>query len=124
LLFVAEQGEYFSAMLPRRRDKEMPDLVVEREMHELHARLDSMETTQRHTVDIGDISEAESENEAGHEEEDAVKDAADEHLFRVVARISARENMDIPVYEENLDVEDLLEWITTLDKYFDYEDVE
>jgi hypothetical protein len=51
---------------------------VEREMRELRARLDAMETTQRCTVDTGDISEAESENEAGNEgEEVAVEDAAE-----------------------------------------------
>jgi hypothetical protein len=55
-------------MPPRRRDRPMPmpDPTREREMHELRARLDAMETTQRHTVDAGDISEAESENEAGN----------------------------------------------------------
>jgi hypothetical protein len=57
-------------------------------------------------------------------EEVAVEDAAEECLFRVVARIGAREKMDIPVYEGNLDVEELLDWIRALDKYFDYEDVE
>jgi hypothetical protein len=31
--------------------------------------------------------------------------------------------MDILVYEGNLDVEELLDWIRALDKYFDYEDV-
>jgi hypothetical protein len=77
---------------------------VEREMRELHARLDAMETTQRRTVDIGDISEADSENEDGHEEE-----VANECLFRVAARIGSREKMDIPVYEGNLDVEELLD---------------
>jgi hypothetical protein len=99
--------EYFSAMSPRRRDKPMPmpDPAVEREMRELHARLDAMETTQRRTVDIGDISEADSEYEAGHEgEKVAVEDAADERLFRAVARIGAREKMEIPMYEGNLDV--------------------
>ena len=40
----------------------MSDPVVEREMHELRVRLDAMETTQRCTVEAGDISEAESEN--------------------------------------------------------------
>jgi hypothetical protein len=66
-------------MLPRRRDRPMPDLAVEREMCELHGRLDVMEIAQRCTVDAGDISEAESENEAGHEgEEVAVEDATDE----------------------------------------------
>jgi hypothetical protein len=32
--------------------------------------------------------------------------------------------MDIPVYEENIYVEELLDWIRDLDKYLDYEDVE
>jgi hypothetical protein len=32
--------------------------------------------------------------------------------------------MEIPMYEGNLDVEELLYWIRALDKYFDYEDVE
>jgi hypothetical protein len=56
-------------MLSRRRDRPMPDPAIEREMCELRARLDAMETTQRCTVNVGDISEAESENEAGHEGE-------------------------------------------------------
>jgi hypothetical protein len=32
--------------------------------------------------------------------------------------------MDIPMYEGNLDVEELLDWFRALDKYFDYEDIE
>jgi hypothetical protein len=107
----------------RRRDRPMPDPAVEIEMHELHTRLDAMETAQRHTIDIGDISEADSENEARHGEEVTVKDVVDEHLFRTVARIRARENMEIPMYEGNLDVEELLDWIRALDIYFDYKDV-
>jgi hypothetical protein len=123
---VAERKEEnFSAMTSRRRDRQMPDPVVEREMRELRARLDAMETSQRHIVYAGHISEAESENEAGNEgEEVAVEDAAEERLFRAVARIGPREKMDIPVYEGNLYVEELLDWIRDLDKYFDYKDVE
>jgi hypothetical protein len=112
-------------MPPRRRERDMPDPAVEREMRELRARLDAMETTQRRATDTGDVSEVESENEAGaREEEVAVEDAAEERLFRVVARIGAREKMDIPMYEGNLDVEELLDWFRALEKYFDYEDVE
>jgi hypothetical protein len=113
-------------MPPRRRDRpmSMPDPAREREMRELRARIDAMETAERCTVDVGDISEAESENEARNEgEEVAVKDAADECLFKVVARIGAKEKMDIPLYEGNLDVEEILDWIRALDKYFNYEDV-
>ena len=45
----------------------MPNPAVEREMRELRARLDAMETTQRCTVDAGDISKDESENEVENE---------------------------------------------------------
>jgi hypothetical protein len=109
----------------RRRDRPMPDPALEREMRELRARLDAMEIAQRRTVDVGDISEADSENEVGNEREEvAVEDAADERLFKVVARIGARAKMEIPIYEGNLDVEELLDYIIAMDKYFDYEDVE
>jgi hypothetical protein len=83
-----------------------------------------METTQRWTTDTGDVSEAESENEGGAKEEIAVEDAAEEHLFKVVARIQARAKMDILMYEGKLDVEELLDWFRALDKYLDYEDIE
>jgi hypothetical protein len=123
-LFVVERKEEkFSSMSSRRRDRKMPNPTMEREMCDLHARFDAIETTQRHIVGTGDISEAESENEARNEEV-AVEDVAKERLFRVVARIGAREKMDISVYEGNLYVEELLDWIRALDKYFDYEDVE
>jgi hypothetical protein len=102
----------------------MPDLTMEREMREIHARLDVMETTQRGTLDNGDVSEAEGEKEVGAEEEVVAEDIAEEHLFKVVARIGAREKMDILMYEGNLDVEELLDWFRALDKYFDYEDIE
>jgi hypothetical protein len=70
-------------------------------------------------------SRPEGRGSAGNEgEEVAVEDAAEERLFRVVARIGSREKMDIPMYEGNLDVEELLDWIRALEKYFDYEDVE
>jgi hypothetical protein len=67
-----------------------------------------METTQRCIVNARDISKVESENEVENEEV-AVKDATEEFLFRVVARIGARAKMDVPVYKGNLYVEELLD---------------
>jgi hypothetical protein len=37
--------------------------------------------------------------------------------------MGAREKMEVTMYEGNLNVEELLDWIRVLDKYFDYEDV-
>jgi hypothetical protein len=110
--------------MSRRRGRQMANPAMEREMCDLRARLEDMETTQRCTVNVGDLSDSESEIEVEHEEEVAAEDAANEHLIKAIARMGARAKMDIPVYEGNLDADELLEWIRSLDTYFDYEDVE
>jgi hypothetical protein len=53
----------------------MIDPAMEREMRDLRARLEDMETVQRCTVSVGDLSDSESEAEAEHEEEVAAEDA-------------------------------------------------
>jgi hypothetical protein len=81
-----------------------------------------MEAMQRRTLATEDVSDAESEE---IEVEEVIgEDAAEERLLKVVVKLGARAKMDIPMYEGNLDVEELLDWIRSLDKYFDYEDVE
>jgi hypothetical protein len=82
-----------------------------------------METTQRCTASAGDLSDSESEVEVEREEEVATEDAANERLIKAIAQMGAKAEMDIPVYEGNLDAEELLDWIRALDTYFDYEDV-
>jgi hypothetical protein len=110
-------------MPPRRhRDRPVPNPIMEEEMRQLHARLDAMETTQRRAPDVGDVNEDESEEM--EVEGAAGEDVVEEHLLKVVARMGAREKMEIPMYEGNLDVEELLDWIRALEKYFDYEDIE
>jgi hypothetical protein len=102
----------------------MADPPMERQMHDLRARLEDMETTQRRTASAGDLSDFESEIEVEHEEEFAAEDASNERLIRAISRKGARAKMDILVYEGNLDAEEILDWIRALDTYFDYEDVE
>jgi hypothetical protein len=38
-------------------------------------------------------------------------------------QMGAREKIEVPMYEGNLDVEEFLNWISSLDKYFDYEEI-
>jgi hypothetical protein len=87
----------------------MTDPAMEREMRDLQAKLEDMETTQRCTVSAGDLSDSEREIEVEQEEEVVSEDASNERLIRAIARMGAREKMDIPVYEGNLDAEELLE---------------
>jgi hypothetical protein len=101
----------------RRRDKLVANSTMEEEMRKFRAILDAMETTQRREPDAGDVSEAESE-------EMEFEGDAEEILLKAVANMGAREKMEIPMYEGKLDVEELLDWIRALDKYFDYEEIE
>jgi hypothetical protein len=82
-----------------------------------------MEATQRCIASARDLSDSEGEVEVEREEEVAAKDASTERLIKAIAWMGAIEKMDIPVYEGNLDAEELLDWIQALDTYFDYEDI-
>jgi hypothetical protein len=111
--------------MPRGRGRQMQNPEVERDLHNLRAMIVDMEIRQRRTTDVGDISESENEDDAGHgEEEVTTEDATNENLLKAIARMGAKVKVDIPVYEGNLDVEELLDWIRALDTYFDYEDIE
>ena len=89
-------------------------------MRELRARLEVMEAAQRQAPDARDINDAESE--AVEVEEAAGEDVAEERLLRAVVRLGGGAKIEVPMYEGNLDVEELLDWIRSMDKYFEYED--
>jgi hypothetical protein len=106
-------------MSPRRREAPLANHVVEREMLELRARLETMEATQRRAPDIGDVSEAESEEV--EVEEAAGEYTVEECLLKSVAKLGGRAKIEVPMYEGNLDTEELLNWITSMDRHFNYE---
>jgi hypothetical protein len=97
-------------MLPRRHlEPLVANRAMESEMRELRARLDAMETTQRRAPDVGDVIDV--ENEELEVEEVVAEDVAEERLLKVVVKLGARAKIDIPMYEGNLEVEELLDWI-------------
>jgi hypothetical protein len=42
-------------------------------------------------------------------------------LLRAFVRLGARAKIEVPMYEGNLDAEELIDWIISMDKYFNYE---
>jgi hypothetical protein len=44
--------------------------------------------------------------------------------MRAIVKMGTRVKMEFPMYEGNLDVEELQYWISDLDKYFDYEEID
>jgi hypothetical protein len=113
--------------MPPRRERQSPDREdrdaqrrgrparnpkMERQMRDLQARLEEMETVQRRRVGAGDFSDSEVEEEARHDEgEVTAEDASTERLIRAISRMSSKTKMDIPIYEGNLHAEELLDWI-------------
>jgi hypothetical protein len=109
----------------RRRGRPAGNAEMERQIRDLRARLEDMETTQRRGADAGEFSDPEMEEEAGHDQEEVTaEDASTERLIRAISRMSSKTKMDIPTYEGSLNAEELLDWIRALDTYFDYEDIE
>ena len=39
-------------------------------------------------------------------------------------KASSRPRLEVPMYEGNLNVEELMDWINALNKYFDFEEIE
>jgi hypothetical protein len=107
-------------MSPRRRvEPPIEKISMERDIRELRARLDAMETSQRRTPDTGDASDA--ENEEVEVKEVVVEDVVEECLLKEVVKLGSRVKIDTPMYEGNLDIEELLDLIQEMEKYFDYE---
>jgi Icc-related predicted phosphoesterase len=51
------------------------------------------------------------------------EDVAEERLLREVARFGGRAKIEVLMYEGNLDAKEMLDWIRSMDRHFDYEDV-
>ena len=81
----------------RRRGRPAGNAEMERQIRDLRARLEDMETTQRRGADAGGFSDPEIEEEAGHDEgEVSAEDAATERLIKAISRMSSKTKMDIP----------------------------
>ena len=81
-----------------------------------------MEATKRRAPDAGYVNDAEREDVEA--KEDAGEHVAKERLLRAVVRLGARAKIEVLMYEGNLDAKELLDWIRSMEKYFDYEDVD
>jgi len=81
--------------------------------------METMEIAQRRAPDEGDASAVE---ESSEEEEKDKSEAT--KVLKILAKARGRPKVEIPLYDRNLNVEKSMNWISSLDKYFDYEEVD
>ena len=75
---------------------------------------------ERHGIHLEEASENEEES---LEEAETQGDVDLVRLFKSVLETSSRPRSEVLIYDGSLNAKELIDWINTLDKYFDYEEV-
>lgn len=89
------------------------------EIWSLCTRMEKIETAQRRELEEG----VESAVEAYFKEEEDEENETTK-VIKVLVKVGGKPKVEIPVYEGSLNAEELMDWISSLDKYFDYEEVD
>ena len=101
------------------RGQHAGDVELSEDVEELRARLDAL--TSGRNIDDGDVSEPEDEAT----EEEAVEISPEMKLFQSVLKSTAMPwNQLVPVYQGGLNPEEPIDWINSMEKFFDYEEME
>ena len=58
------------------------------------------------------------------EEEEEEEDSKEVKVLNMPMKASNRPRVEVPMYEGNFNVEELMDWINALNKYFDFEEIE
>ncbi|KAH9303468.1 hypothetical protein KI387_015051, partial [Taxus chinensis] len=85
-------------------------------------RLQDVEISQRRCIDLGDVSEEEPKATIVSEVT-VLEDRPKEILLKAIIGASSKPKVEIPMYEGTLKLEDLIDWIYVMDKYFEYIEV-
>ena len=88
------------------------------EIRNLRARLDVLETG-RHHEHTGDTSD----EEVFEEEEETTAETPEVKLLKSIFGAGSSSKADVPFYSGNLDPEELIDWISAMNKHFDYVEV-
>ena len=92
------------------------------EIRRLQIQLEAMEVERQWDPEGGDVSESEEELE--EEGSAPIEESAEIKLLRAVLGSSSRPKPEISIYDGSLKDENLLDWISEMDKYFEYEEID
>ena len=93
------------------------EIDMQRDMGRLEEILESMER-KNHSDNLDNSDE---EEESPQEEEE---DPEEVRVLKMLMKVGSRPRVEVPMYEGNLNVEELMESIHALNKYFEFEEIE
>ncbi|KAH9331464.1 hypothetical protein KI387_003572, partial [Taxus chinensis] len=110
-------------MPPRRVVKvaQATQLALAEDIRNLIARLRDLEEAERRGIEMADVSVVEQEPPEEELTAEVEEEKPEERLIRAIMKVNTKPKMEVPMYEGNLNVEELIDWIKALDKYFDFE---
>lgn len=100
------------------QERLVANAILIEEIRHFHTRMEEMEISQREPNE--ETASAEEEYFDGEIEEDTEENK----VLRILIKASGRPMVEVPMYKANLNVEELMDKISSLDKYFDFEEVE
>ena len=103
----------------RGQGRQLVETEMERNMRILEERLESMERN-IHSENSDDIDE-EAESKSSEEEEEDLEEVK---ILKILMKTNGKPRKEVPMYSCNLNVEELMDWINALSKYFDFEEIE
>ncbi|KAH9292214.1 hypothetical protein KI387_042602, partial [Taxus chinensis] len=98
-------------------------LALAEDIRNLTARLRDLEEAQRRGIEMAEVSDGEQEPPEEELTAEVEEETPEERLIRAIMKVNTKPKMEVPMYEGNLNVEELIDWIKALDKYFDFEGI-
>ena len=110
------QGHTRGVPVGRGRGIQATKTDTPRELRQIQARMEAMERKNSKNIDTS--NEEESSEDEREEVFEEVK------VLKMMMKASNSPRVEVPMYEGNLNVEELMDWINSLNKYFDFEEIE
>ena len=110
------QGRIHGVLVGRGRGRQTAKTYTQRELRRLQARMEAMERKNSENIDNND--EEESSEDEREEVDEEVK------VLKMTMKSSNKPRVEVPMYDGNLNVEELMDWINALNKYFHFEEID
>ena len=104
-----------------RRGRPVANAKVLEAIQHMQARLEAVEMGNQGDAGDGDVSEPKAE---ATEKEESAEVTPEMRFFKLVLGSTSKPRLEGLVYTVGLNLEELIDWINDMDKFFDYEEME